>query len=264
MKRTKAEREKLVKDVSRTNDKAAIAKKKKDLKEARTGKRSAMKQARKTCKVDREKTKESSRKNYSRSVEKARAKRDAARAAARSRCSAGVQKVVNEYEPKLKKSGAELAEERKHQREIQRIEAANKDREKKRPKKSAGERLHEADQEVVQNLPPELIPVWHHFKDKVKGSQRRSRYEAFMDFVHDHPEAIVFVNQKIEKETEKKLAKEQAKFYAERGYQLRRTEPPPSEPDVFHEFDDVVGGAFDDVAGFFDDLIAEDARNQAA
>jgi hypothetical protein len=264
MKRTKSEKEKLVKDVSRANDKAAVAKRKKALKEARAGKRSAMKEARTACKIDREKTKESTRAAYKRTLEKARAKREAARAGARERCSTGVKKVVEEYDPKLKKSGAELAEERKHQREIQRIEAANKDREKKRPKKSAGERLAEADQEVVQNLPPELIPVWHHFKDKVKGSKRRSRYEAFMDFVHDHPEAIVFVNQKIEQETEKKLAKEQAKFYAERGYQLRRTEPPPSEPDVFHEFDDVVGGAFDDVAGFFDDLIAEEQRERAA
>lgn len=263
MKRSKSEKEKLVKDVSRANDKAAVAKRKKALKEARAGKRSAMKEARTACKIDREKTKESTRAAYKRTLEKARAKREAARAAARSRCSAGVQKVVEEYDPKVKKSDAELAEERKHQREIQRIEAANKDREKKRPKKSAGERLSEADQEVVQNLPPELIPVWHHFKDKVKGSKRRSRYEAFMDFVHDHPEAIVFVNQRIEKETEKKLAKEQAKFYAERGYQLRRTEPPP-EPDVFHEFGDAVDGAFDDVAGFFDDLIAEDERNRAA
>jgi hypothetical protein len=264
MKRSKSEKEKLVKDVSRANDKAAVAKRKKALKEARAGKRSAMKEARTACKVDREKTKESTRAAYKRTVEKARAKREAARAGARERCSTGVKKVVEEYDPKLKKSGAELAEERKHQREIQRIEAANKDREKKRPKKSAGERLHEADQEVVQNLPPELIPVWHHFKDKVKGSKRRSRYEAFMDFVHDHPEAIVFVNQRIEKETEKKLAREQAKYYAERDFQLRKTEPPPSEPDVFHEFEDAVDGAFDDVAGFFDDLIAEDERERAA
>lgn len=259
MKRTKAQREKIVKHVSRTNDKAAIAKKKKALKEARTEKRSKMKEARTACKVDREKTKESSRTAYKRIVEKARSKREAARAAARSRCSAGVQKVVNEYDPKVKKGSGELADERKHQREIQRIEAANKDREKKRPRKTAGERLAEADQEVVQNLPPELIPVWHHFKDKVKGSKRRSRYEAFMDFLHDRPEAIEFVQRRIEQDTEKKLAKQQAKYYAERGYHLRKTEPPPA-PDIGDELGDVIDGAFDEVAGFFDDLASEGQR----
>ena len=259
MKRTKAEREKLVKDVSRTNDKAAIAKNKKALQEARAAKRSAMKDTRKECKADREKTKESTRATFKRTIEKARSKRDAARAAARSRCAAGVEKVVNAHDPKIKKSGAELAEERKHQRDIQRIEAANKDREKKRPRKSAGERLHEADQEVVQNLPPELIPVWHHFKDKVKGSKRRSRYEAFMDFVHDHPEAIDFVHRRIEQDTEKKLAKEQAKYYAERGYNLRKTEPPP-EPEIGDELGEMIDGAFDEVAGFFDDLAGERQR----
>ncbi|HRI68064.1 MAG TPA: hypothetical protein PK156_27695 [Polyangium sp.] len=261
MKRTKAEREKLVKHVSRANDKAAVASKKKALKEARTGKRSAMKEARTACKVDREKTKESTRSAYKKTVERARAKREAARAAARSRCSAGVQKVVNEYDPKIKKVNEDLSGERKHQREIQRIEATNKEREKKRPKKSAGERLHEADQEVVQNLPPELIPVWHHFKDKVKGSKRRSRYEAFMDFLHDRPEAIEFVQRRIERDTEKNLAKEQAKYYAERGYHLRKTEPPPA-PDIGDELGDIVDGAFDEVATFFDDLV--DEREKAA
>lgn len=262
MKRTKSEKEKLVKDVSRANDKAAIAKKKKALAEARKAKRLAIKEARTECKVDREKTKESSRAAYQRTVEKARAKREAARAGARSRCSAGVQKVVNEYDPKIKQGSGELAHERKHQREIQRIEAANKDREKKRPKKSAGERLHEHDQEVIKNLPPELIPVWHHFKDKVKGTKRRSRYEAFMDFLHDRPEAIDFVRNKIEQDTEKRLAKEQAKYYAERGYHLRRTEPPPPEADIVDELGEAVDGAFDEVAGFFDDLAVE--RGQAA
>jgi hypothetical protein len=260
MKRTKAEREKLVKDVSRANDKAAVAKKKKALKEARTGKQSAMKEARTTCKIDREKTNESSRAAYKLTVEKARAKRDAARAGARSRCSAGVQKVVETYDPTIKKVNAELADERKHQREIQRIEAANKDRENKRPKRTAGERLHEADQEVVQNLPPELIPVWHTFKHKAKGSKTRSRYEAFMDYLHDNPQVIDYVQQQLEKTNEKKLAREQAKYYAERGYHLRKTEPPPPEPDVVDELGDVVNGAFDEVAGFFDELAEERQR----
>lgn len=260
MKRTKAEREKLVKDVSRANDKAAVAKKKKALKEARTGKRSAMKEARTACKIDREKTKESTRTAYKRTVEKARAKRDVARAGARERCTAGVKKVVDEYDPKIKKVSGELGEERKHQREIQRIEAANKDREKKRPKKTAGERLQEHDEEVIKNLPPELIPVWHTFKYKAKGSKRRSRYEAFMDYLHDNPQVIDYVQQQIEKSNEKKLAREQAKYYAERGYHLRKTEPPPPEPDVVDELGDVVGGAFDEVAGFFDELAEERQR----
>jgi len=259
MKRTKSEREKIVKDVSRANDKAAVAKKKKALAEARKEKQLAMKKAQSTCKVDREKTKNSSRAAYKRTVEKARAKREAARAEARSRCSTDKQKVVEAYEPKVKKSSAELAEERKHQREIQRIEAANKDREKKRPKKSAGERLQEHDEEVVNNLPPELVPVWHSFKYKIKGSKRRSRYEAFMDYLHDNPQAIDYVQVQIEKNNDRKLAREQAKYYAERGYNMRKTEPPPA-PNIVDEMGDIVDAAFDEVTGFFDDFAEEQER----
>lgn len=262
MKRTKAQKEKLVKDVSRANDKAAIANKKKALKEARTNKRSAMKEARTACKIDREQTKESTRATYQRTVEKARAKRDAARAGARARCADGVQKVVNEYEPKIKDVSSELVGERKHQKEIKSIESANKDREKKRPKKTAGERLQEHEDEVIKNLPPELIPVWHHFKDKVKGSARRSRYEAFMDFLHDHPEAIDFVQRRMEKTNEKKLAREQERYYAEQAYYYVRKSDPPPEMDVIDEMGGVVDGAFDEVAGFFDELA--DDRKRAA
>lgn len=260
MKRTKAQKEKLVKDVSRANDKAAIAKRKKALKEARTEKRSAMKEARTTCKIDREQTKESTRATYQKTVEKARTKRDAARAGARARCSAGVQKVVDKYDPQIKEVGGELVNERKHQNEIKRIESANKDREKKRPKKTAGERLQEHEDEVIKNLPPELIPVWHHFKDKVKGSARRSRYEAFMDFLHDHPEAIDFVQRRMEKTNEKKLAREQERYYAEQAYYYVRKSDPPPEMDVIDEMGGVVDGAFDEVAGFFDELAGEQQR----
>lgn len=261
MKRTKAEREKLVRDVSRANDKAAIAKKQKALTAARTDKRSAMKEARTACKIDREKTNESTRADYQRTVEQARSKRDAKRAAARSRCSAGVQRVTDTYDPTIKKANDEVAEERRHKKEIQRIEAANKDRENRRPRKTAGERLQEHDEDVIKNLPPELIPAWHHFKGAVKGSKKRSRYEAFMDFLHDHEEAIVYVQQQQEKIDERKLAREEAKYYAERGYHLRKTEPPPA-PDVVDELGDVFDGAFEDVANFFDELI--DERERAA
>jgi transketolase len=115
--------------------------------------------------------------------------------------------------------------------------------------------LQEADEEVVNNLPPELVPVWHTFKYKIKGSKRRSRYEAFMDYLHDNPQAIDYVQQRIEKETEKQLERDAAKYYEERANKMRKAKPQrKAEPDIVDDVGEVVDGAFDEVFNFFDDL----------
>jgi hypothetical protein len=249
-KSAKAEREKLVNKVSRTNDKAAIEKKKKAIGEAKTGKRSAIKEARTACKVDRERTNKKTRTAYKRTVERARTKRDEKRAAVRSRCEAGIRTVEETYTPTIKKSAAELAEERRHQKEIRRIDAANKDRQRSRAK--SWERMQESDEEVEQNLPPELRPVWRAVKGTIKAGGRRSRLEAFLERVEEDPDLVPYVQERLEREKLKQYEHEEAAYYASR--------PQKQGEEDLGEF---VWSAFDDVAGFFDEL-AEDDGNEAA
>lgn len=48
-------------------------------------------------------------------------------------------------------------------------------------------RRTESDDEVRNNLPPDLIPVFEAVKRGIREGARRSRTEAFLEWVHDHP-----------------------------------------------------------------------------
>lgn len=255
----KAEREKLVKEVSRTNDRAAIQTKKKALREAKQNKREAVKAARETCKLDRKRTQETSRETYKRTIVRARAKRDQKRQEARARCQTGLQSAEDTYGPRVTKTAAALAEERRHQKEIAQIDAANADRAKKRQKATAAERLAEADEEVTRDLPAELVPVWHAVKGSIKSSKRRSRREAFLQMVHDDPELVARVHQRIASAEVERLEREAMEYY-ERRPRKTRGRASAREEDV----GDIVADAFDEVAGFFDDLIGPESRSRAA
>ncbi|MDC3988716.1 hypothetical protein [Polyangium jinanense] len=256
-KSAKAEREKLVKEVSRTNDRAAIAKKKKALGDAKAGKRSAIKEARTACKLDRDRTNKKTRAAYKRTIGRARAKRDEQRAAARSRCEAGIRTVEETYNPRIKKSAEELAEERQHQNEIRRVDAANKDRQRSRAK--SWERMQESNEEVEQNLPPELRPVWHLVKGTIKAGGRRSRLEAFLERVEEDPDLVPLVQERLERERLKQLEREEAAHFEQ-----RRPRKPKAKAKQDEDLGDVVAGAFDEVASFFDELAGGEGNQAAA
>lgn len=52
---------------------------------------------------------------------------------------------------------------------------------------SSEERRQESDDEVVRNLPAALVPVFAKVRRYVKGGPRRSRTEAFLEWVEENP-----------------------------------------------------------------------------
>lgn len=49
------------------------------------------------------------------------------------------------------------------------------------------ERIRESDDEVARNLSDELRPVWQKVRGRIKPSPRRTRTEAFLEWVEEHP-----------------------------------------------------------------------------
>lgn len=47
-------------------------------------------------------------------------------------------------------------------------------------------RLAESDDEVRNNIDPELVPVWEAVRRRIRPGERSSRTEAFLQWVHDH------------------------------------------------------------------------------
>jgi hypothetical protein len=85
-----------------------------------------------------------------------------------------------------------LRQERKHQQDLRRIARANRVRVARtmggRPGLArAKTRAGESDDEVRANIPPDLIPLFEKVKRSIKGGPRRSRTEAFLEYVEAHP-----------------------------------------------------------------------------
>jgi hypothetical protein len=90
---------------------------------------------------------------------------------------------------KVKRARAELASEKKYQRELQRIERGNRAKLKAaRTPGLARARTSQSDDEVRQNIPPELAALFERVKRSIRGSERKTRTEAFLEYAEEHPD----------------------------------------------------------------------------
>jgi hypothetical protein len=156
-------------------------------------------------KTIRDAEKERARENLAKlrkAVKSARVERDAAREAvkehcrvmreaARSTCSIEKASAESKWRPLVAKMRASLADERKFQEDLRRIEAGNRQRAAARPRASKKERQGESDDEVRSNIPDDLVPLWERVKRSIKGSARMSRTEAFLKYAEEHPGEVV-------------------------------------------------------------------------
>lgn len=85
----------------------------------------------------------------------------------------------------------ELEIERADQATQKRLERANRARAKMRPLAKAKERASENDGEVEGNLPAEFVPLWRKVKKSIRGNARKSRTEAFLEYVAENPGEVI-------------------------------------------------------------------------
>jgi hypothetical protein len=83
--------------------------------------------------------------------------------------------------------------ERSYQRELKRIERGNKQRRAEAfgTRRRGTEAIRESDDEVRGNIPPELVGLWERVKGRVRGSDRKSRTEAFLEYAESHPSEVL-------------------------------------------------------------------------
>jgi hypothetical protein len=80
-----------------------------------------------------------------------------------------------------------LREEKRYQAELRRIERLYIQKRREVKRASRAERQSESDDEVRGNIPPEYVPLFERVKGKIRGSDRRTRSEAFLEYVEEHP-----------------------------------------------------------------------------
>jgi hypothetical protein len=118
-----------------------------------------------------------------------------------------------------------LKEERIFQRQIRNAG-------KTPPKRStARERTQEDDDAVRSNLPPELVPVFERHRKSFKGSPKRSRTEAFLEWAEENPDEILAVQQAEADKGLRDLLKQQREF----GRTVRNTRRYKHTPEELSE-----------------------------
>jgi len=86
-----------------------------------------------------------------------------------------------------------------------------------RVRNAARERESESDDEVRRDIPPELVGVFNKVRRNIKGSDRRSRSEAFLEWAEENPAEIYAMQEQEAAREIKRLVKEYQREAAGRG-----------------------------------------------
>lgn len=127
------------------------------------------------------------------------AERHATKQAALDVCSLDRSHVESEAGKVIEDIQRRADENRRHKRQMASIHRINSSRDKERNKLKAtsAERRAESDDEVVSNLPDALIPLWNKVRRSIKGSDRRSRSEEFIEYAAENEEGVIEAQQEI-------------------------------------------------------------------
>lgn len=113
---------------------------------------------------------------------------------------------------------AKLEAERDYQEELRRAARWGSAQMKARPKRAAWIAKAESDQQVEDNLPAELRPVWRRMKSRIKTRvAHKSRTEAFLEWAAENEDEILATawGQDEQAKLERELAEAEAAAYRE-------------------------------------------------
>jgi hypothetical protein len=183
----------LQREIEREHKRAARAKLvglREQIRDAKAMRRSAIVQTKERCRVERLAARARAREMRRRALEELREALRRERAAARDACVTGLT-AARAIADEVQRARAELAAERSYQRELKRIERANRAARLEAKRSTRRERRGESDEEVAGNIPPEFLSLWQRVKSRIRGSDRMTRTEAFMQYAHDHPAEVL-------------------------------------------------------------------------
>lgn len=176
----------------RTELRAILAALRTSIRAARGARRDALERARAVCRQERARVRENVKALRVELLRGLRATLAAARAKAHDHCK-GQFAAAARIQDQLERDRAHLRSELQYRAELRRIEAGNrKQRLEARGKGArAHERLVESDDQVVSNIPAELVPLWERVKGRMKDRPKKTRTEAFLEYAESHADEIL-------------------------------------------------------------------------
>lgn len=187
------DRKQLWRDINREERKkkwALLIELRAQIREARARRKDALVAAKERCRSERLAARERARTLRLRALQELKEAVAAERAAARQMCSVKIGEA-RAIRDDIERARAKHAAEREYQRDLRRIEAANRQRRKEHPHATYIERRTESDDEVRASIPAELIPLFEKVKRGIKAGPRMSRLENFLGYVEQHPREML-------------------------------------------------------------------------
>ena len=160
------------------------------LRDARSRRKSAMFDAKERCRADRLATRERLRALRIRVLEDLRATTRNERAAARYACHARL-RDARAIQHEVGRTRAEVAAERLLQRELRAAAMADKERRRRAPPQTCHECRTETDDDVRASIPSDLAALYDRVKRTLKPAPGSSRAEAFLKWAEGHPAEVL-------------------------------------------------------------------------
>ncbi|RYG88017.1 hypothetical protein EON77_01265 [bacterium] len=185
------------------------------------------------CRAERERVRAKLREMRERVLRELRETAAIEREAARAACFLRKREACGSYRAGVSQARAELEAERAYQADLRRLERANRARHAERVTAHVkAERRGESDDEVRQNIPADLVPLFEKVKRGIKASPVMSRSEAFLHYAEEHPdEVFALLDAKTEREI-RRLEHEHATASRAVHTGARRAPSPPLPPNV--------------------------------
>ena len=176
----------------RRQDRAKLRALREQLRGVKNRKRGALAKVRGQCKAARARITEKWQAERRRVLSEIREAADRERVQARTVCERKKERVRRGAKQVELSASDRLREERRLQREI--AEAYRKASRKLRLAKTT-ERRSESDDEVRRNIPEDLVPVFNKVKRQISGTPRKSRTEAFLQWVEENTAEVMAMEQ---------------------------------------------------------------------
>lgn len=180
---------KLRADMLRQQDRVKLEELNHQLKAARARRAAALKATSQSCRKLRTGAKLKVEELRRAELARLKAESKRVRQQARNECQARKHRIRKAGGKAVAVQRALLKEERDHQAQQKRLAEHARLRIAKH-KSSKSELRQESDDHVRGNLPAELVPVFNRVQRQIKGTQRRTRTEAFLEWAEAHPEDV--------------------------------------------------------------------------
>lgn len=178
---------------------------------ARAGRKALHERARARCRAERAHVRARAEQRRQRALAELRAATQQERKAAHFICHTAKATAKTEHKGHVERARATLSAERQYQADLRRIEAAN--RAKKPGLARARVRRSESNDEVRQNLDPDMLALFEKVRRQITGSDRQSRTEAFLAYAHDHPKELLGALDDLAEQKIRELEREHRKAH---------------------------------------------------